>query len=119
VYFADFDIDGLIGCAETVEHTFTPLPKFPEVHRDLALLLDKSIDFADLKLSAFKTENKHLISVDLFDVYEGKNIEEGKKSYALSFVLRDDKKTMTDKQIDKIMSKLTKSFEKQFGASLR
>lgn len=119
VYFADFDIDGLIGCAETVEHTFTPLPKFPEVHRDLALLLDKSIDFADLKQAAFKAENEHLISVELFDVYEGKNIEEGKKSYALSFVLRDDKKTMTDKQIDKIMSKLTKSFEKQFGASLR
>ncbi|MGC9331616.1 MAG: phenylalanine--tRNA ligase subunit beta [Bacteroidales bacterium] len=119
VYFANIDEDVLISCAMEVEHKFTPLPKFPEVHRDLALLLDKSIDFADIKKAAFKAENKHLMSVDLFDVYEGKNIDEGKKSYALSFVLRDDKKTMTDKQIDKIMSKLTKTFEQKFGASLR
>ncbi|MEA3449150.1 MAG: phenylalanine--tRNA ligase subunit beta [Bacteroidota bacterium] len=119
VYFANVDKDALISCATAVEHKFTPLSKFPEVHRDLALLLDKSIDFADIKQAAFKTENKHLMSVDLFDVYEGKNIDEGKKSYALSFVLRDDKKTMTDKQIDKIMSKLIKTFKQKFGASLR
>ncbi len=119
VYYASFRFDALIQEAQKADHRFTLLPRFPEVHRDLALLLDKDVRFDDLRKAALNAEGKYLKSVDLFDVYEGENIEEGKKSYALSFVLQDKDKTMKDKQIDKIMDKLTKTFEKQFGASLR
>ncbi|MGM0650974.1 MAG: phenylalanine--tRNA ligase subunit beta, partial [Bacteroidota bacterium] len=119
VYFANFDVAALKSIAMDADQSFSPLPKFPAVHRDLALLLDQSVKFEDLKQAAFQTEKTYLKHVDLFDVYEGKNIESGKKSYALSFVLQDEEKTMKDKQIDKIMSKLTKTFEQKFGAALR
>ena len=89
------------------------------VKRDLSLLIDKDISFNSLKECAYKTERKLLQSVNLFDVYEGDKIEKGKKSYALSFVLLDTNKTLTDKQIDKIMNNLIRTFEKDFNAKLR
>lgn len=119
VWYADIKVDSFKTCLQRVNHSFTPLAKFPSVNRDLALLIDKSVRFEELKDAAIQTERKYLKSVDLFDVYEGKGIEEGKKSYALSFVLKDDEKTMNDKQIDKIMQKFVRTFEKQFGASIR
>ena len=95
------------------------VPKYPEVKRDLALLLDEKIDFIDLYNYAFQSERKLLKNVDLFDVYIGDKLPEGKKSYALSFILQDANKTLTDKQIDKIMTKLQEGFKKQFEAELR
>ncbi len=87
--------------------------------RDLALLLDKNIKFIDLYNAAFQSERKLLKDVDLFDVYTGDKLPDDKKSYALSFVLQDDEKTLNEKQIDKIMNKLQQTFIKQFGAELR
>ncbi len=95
------------------------LPKYPEVKRDLALVIDKAILYSDLYRIAFKTERQLLKKVSLFDVYEGKNLPEGKKQYALSFTLRDDAKTLTDKQVEIIMDKLLKAFEQDAGAQLR
>ena len=98
---------------------FTELPKYPEVRRDLALLLDKNIRFTQIRDLAAKVERKLLRNIDLFDVYEGKGVPEGKKSYAVSFILRDNEKTLNEKQIEKIMQKLIFSFEKELGAQLR
>jgi phenylalanyl-tRNA synthetase beta chain len=98
---------------------FKELPKFPEVKRDLSLLLDKEVSFSDLKQEAEKAEKKLLKSVGLFDVYEGKNLEKGKKSYALRFVLADESKTLSDKEIDKSMERIQKSLLEKFDASLR
>ncbi len=95
------------------------LPKYPEVKRDLALVIDKAVSYGDLYRIATKTERQLLKKVSLFDVYEGKNLPEGKKQYALSFTLRDDSKTLTDKQVEVIMDKLLKAFEKDAGAQLR
>jgi phenylalanyl-tRNA synthetase beta chain len=95
------------------------LPKYPEVKRDLALLVDKSVKFADLAQAAYAVEKKLLKQVTLFDVYEGKNLEAGKKSYALSFILQDTENTLKDKQIEAIMTKLQKTFEEKFAAKLR
>ena len=95
------------------------LPKYPEVKRDFALLVDKSVEFADLARAAFGTEKKLLKNVYLFDVYEGKNLEAGKKSYALSFILQDAENTLKDTQIENIMNRLKKTFEEKFGATLR
>ncbi|HBN02718.1 MAG TPA: phenylalanine--tRNA ligase subunit beta, partial [Bacteroidetes bacterium] len=89
------------------------------VKRDFALLLNQDIRFDDLKNAAFKTEKQLLQDVSLFDVYMGKNLPEGKKSYALSFTLQDKNKTLTDKQIDKLMGTLKNIFETEFGAELR
>jgi len=99
--------------------TYTELPKYPAVKRDLALLIDKKITFAEIKTIAFNCEKKLLKSVSLFDVYEGEKLGADKKSYAVSFILQDTEKTLNDKQIDKIMQKLIKSYEKQLGAELR
>ena len=85
----------------------------------MALLLDQKVTYEELYNAAFQSERNLLREVDLFDVYEGKNLPEGKKSYALSFVLRDEQKTLNDKIIDKVMQKLLQSFVKQFGAELR
>ena len=98
---------------------FTEISKYPEVRRDLALLLDDNVEFAKILELAKKTEKGLLKEVDLFDVYQGKNLPEGKKSYAVSFTLQDNTKTLTDSQIDKVMSKLTQTFETELGASLR
>ncbi|MGV8093373.1 MAG: phenylalanine--tRNA ligase subunit beta [Mangrovibacterium sp.] len=119
VYYADFLMDYIIPSQKNNKTSFTDMPRYPEVRRDLALLLNKEVRFADIRNLAVRTERKLLRSVDLFDVYEGKGIPEGKKSYAVSFILRDDEKTLNDSQIDKIMQKLILTFEKELGAQLR
>ena len=98
---------------------YKEISKYPEVRRDLALLLDEKVTFADLYKVAYATEKDLLKHVNLFDVYQGDKLPEGKKSYALSFVLQDNNKTLTDKQIDKTMQRLQDAFEKQLGATLR
>lgn len=118
-FFADLNWEAILKASKKNNVAFKELPKFPEVKRDLALLIDENVKFTDLKKSALKTEKSLLKKVDLFDIYQGKGIEEGKKSYALSFIIQDDEKTLTDKQIDKIMQKITFTLEKEFGAKLR
>jgi len=119
VYFADLNWNAILAELGDQKVRYTELAKFPEVKRDLALLLDKSVTFAEIEKIAFDTERKLLKSVNLFDVYEGKNLEEGKKSYAVSFVLQDETKTLTDGQIEPIMKKLQGNFETKLGAKLR
>ncbi len=119
VYFADFDWSFLLSKQKKISIKFTELPRFPEVKRDLALVLDRNIKFSELKEVASKTEGNLLRSVNLFDVYEGKGVPEGKKSYAISFILRDDSKTLNDKTIEKTMEKLLAAFTKEFDARLR
>jgi phenylalanyl-tRNA synthetase beta chain len=119
VYFADFFMDVLFVELKNNKVLFAELPKYPEVRRDLALLLDKTVQFNQLRDWAFRSERKLLQSVDLFDVYEGKGVPEGKKSYAISYILRDDEKTLNDKQIEKIMQKLVSTYERELGAQLR
>ena len=98
---------------------YSELPKFPEVRRDLAILLDESVSYADLRKSALRVGKKLLKNVGLFDVYRGDKIAEGKKQYALSFVLQDLEKTLTDNDVEKVMSKLLATFQNEFGATLR
>jgi phenylalanyl-tRNA synthetase beta chain len=119
VYYADFSMDVLFVELKNNKVLFAELPKYPEVRRDLALLLDKNVQFNQLRDLAFRSERKLLQSVDLFDVYEGKGVPEGKKSYALSYILRDDEKTLNDKQIEKIMQKFVATYERELGAKLR
>jgi phenylalanyl-tRNA synthetase beta chain len=118
-HYADFHWDSILNEIETTNHLMQPMSKFPKVKRDFALLLDNKITFEDLKTAAFQTEKSLLKDVNLFDVYTGNKLPEGKKSYALSFTIQDQRKTLTDKQVDKIMNKLQKRFENDFGASLR
>ena len=119
VYYADLDWSMLLKLNKQYKPVINDLPKFPEVKRDFALLVDKSVKFADLAKAALATEKKLLKAVNLFDVYEGKNLEAGKKSYALSFILQDTENTLKDKQIEAIMAKLLKVFEEKFDAKLR
>jgi phenylalanyl-tRNA synthetase beta chain len=98
---------------------YKEVSKFPEVRRDLALLLDEKISFNQIIETARKSEKNLLKDINLFDVYQGKNLEAGKKSYAVSFTLTDYQATLNDKQIDKVMSKLIKAFEEELGATLR
>ena len=119
VLFADFEWENLLKVVGNNKIKISDLPKFPTVKRDFALLVDKDVTFDEIYNLAFQTERKLLKEVDLFDVYEGENLEEGKKSYAVSFLLQDENKTLNDKQIDKIMQKLQQSFEKNIGATLR
>lgn len=119
VLFADFDWDAVLSLIPTGNKIMQPIPKFPKVKRDFALLIDDSVSFDQLKNAAFQTEKKLLKEVSLFDVYTGRKLPKGKKSYALSFTLQDERKTLTDKQIDQIMKKLQQKFEKDFGAELR
>ncbi len=118
VLYADFAWDKIQKYVST-KIKFTDIPKYPEVRRDLALLLDENVKFEQIYNIAKQTEKGLLKDVNLFDVYQGNNLPEGKKSYAISFILQDDSKTLTDTQIDKIMSKLQGNFETQLGASLR
>lgn len=118
VVFADFNW-GKIQKYISNKIKYTEIPKYPEVRRDFALLVDEQIQFEQIFNLAKQTEKSLLKQVDLFDVYQGKNLPEGKKSYAVSFILQDDTKTLTDSQIDKIMGKLQSNFETQLGASLR
>jgi phenylalanyl-tRNA synthetase beta chain len=119
VYFADFSMDAVFVELKNNKVVFAELPKYPEVRRDLALLIDKTVQFNQLRDLAFRSERKLLQSVDLFDVYEGKGVPEGKKSYAISYILRDDEKTLNDKQIEKIMQKFVSIYERELGAQLR
>jgi len=119
VYFAELNWDNLMKEIKKHSITFSEISKFPSVKRDLALLLDKNIQFDQIEKIAYKAERKLLKNVSLFDVYEGKNLPEGKKSYAVNFVLQDEEKTLNDKQIDAIMQKIQKSLESELGAQLR
>ncbi len=119
VFFAEVDFDLLVKATRKHKITVTELPKYPEVKRDLALLVDKGVSFAQLRAIAFATERKLLKSVALFDVYEGDRLPEGKKSYALSFILEDKTQTLNDKTIERTMANLQAAFEKQLGASIR
>ena len=119
VYFADFCMDVVFVELKNNKVVFAELPKYPEVRRDLALLLDKTVQFNQLRDLAFRSERKLLQSVDLFDVYEGKGVPEGKKSYAISYILRNDEMTLNDKQIEKIMQKFVSTYERELGAQLR
>ncbi len=120
VFYAEFDVPTLIAkCAQQNKVHYTPLPKYPAVKRDLALLVDTKVSFSDVCQVARKAEKKLLKSVSLFDVYQGKNLPAGKKSYAVTFILRDDEKTLADKQIEKVMSQLTAAFARELGAELR
>ncbi|MEL0645167.1 phenylalanine--tRNA ligase subunit beta [Olleya sp. Ti.3.14] len=119
VFYADFNWDTIIEVAKRNKIKFTAIPKYPEVRRDFALLLDQNVTFDSLQAIAKKTEKQLLKKVNLFDVYQGKNLPEGKKSYAVSFTFMDERQTLTDKVVDKIMNKLQNNFEKQLGAELR
>ncbi len=117
--YADFNWDAILAEISATTFHVAPIAKFPKVKRDFALLLDEGVSFSALQEAAFATEKQLLTAVNLFDVYTGKNLPQGKKSYALSFTLLDERKTLTDKQIDKIMKKLQNRFETDFGAELR
>jgi len=119
VFFAQFDFDLLVKVIKKNKITYKEVSKFPSVRRDLALLLDESVSFEQLRLIANKTERKLLKEVQIFDVYKGDKLPAGKKSYALSFILQDEEKTLTDKQIDTIIQKLIINFEKEVGATVR
>ena len=119
VLFADFNWDNVITLASKKEIRFKDIPKYPEVKRDFALLLDDVVSFKEVYEIAKQTEKKLLKNISLFDVYKGKNLPTGKKSYAVSFTLSDESKTLKDKQIDKIMKKLQLRYESELGAELR
>lgn len=119
VFFADINWTQVTKAVKNASVDFHELSRFPAVSRDLALLLDKNIEFAQIEQIARQTEKKLLRSVELFDVYEGKNLPAGKKSYAVNFILQDDQKTLNDKQIEAIMNKLITNLKKQLGAELR
>lgn len=119
VYFAHIHWETLTSFVKKGHNRFTEPPKFPSVRRDLALLVNRDISYAQLYEVARKAEKKHLKAIDLFDVYEGKNLPEGKKSYAMSFILQDDNKTLVDKQIEKIMSQIQTALENEIGVTVR
>jgi phenylalanyl-tRNA synthetase beta chain len=118
VFFADFNWAAILKLVSN-KIKYTEIPKYPEVRRDLALLIDQAVTYESIYTIARQTEKSLLKNIDLFDVYEGQNLPEGKKSYALSFSIQDSSKTLTDEQIDKIMNKLQKNFETELGAVLR
>lgn len=119
VYYADINWKELMKAIKGKKVTYTEISKFPAVKRDLALLIDKKVQFAEIEKIAYETDKKLLKSVELFDVYEGKNLEVGKKSYAVSFVLQDENATLNDKQIDKLMQKLIANLQNKLDAKLR
>ncbi len=119
VFYADMNWDRVVKALPKQDHKYEAVARFPSVRRDLALIIDQKIRFEDLKNTALSSERKLLKSVSIFDIYEGDKIPEGKKSYALSFVLQDKEKTLTDKVIDKSMRKIQQTLEKEFGAELR
>jgi len=119
VLYADFNWDNILEVGKRNSIIFKELPKYPEVRRDFALLLDETVSFESIYKLARQSERKLLKDINLFDVYQGKNLPKGKKSYAISFTLQDEHKTLTDKQIDKIMTNLQNCFEKELGAVLR
>ena len=119
VFYAELNWTALMKVIKKNEVLYTEVPKFPAVSRDLALLVDNSVEFAQIEQIARQTEKKLLKKVELFDVYEGDKLPAGKKSYAVNFILQDEEKTMGDKQIEAIMNKLIANIKKQLGAELR
>jgi phenylalanyl-tRNA synthetase beta chain len=118
VLYAELDWDWLVAQYQA-ESVYQEISKFPEVRRDLSLILDKSVTYQVIEQKAFELEKKLLKRLNVFSVYEGEQIGEGKKSYAISFFLQDDNQTLTDAQIDKTMQKLMEGFKKDFGAVIR
>lgn len=119
VFYADINWNNIMRAIKKNETLYHDISKFPSVSRDLALLIDKSVEFEQIEQIAHQTEKKLLKSVELFDVYEGKNLPEGKKSYAVNFILQDETKTLNDKQIEAIMTKLINNLKQKLGAELR
>ncbi len=119
VFYADFSFDQLLSITKKNKIVYQEVSKFPAVRRDLSMLIDKAVTFNQLKQIAQRTERKLLKEVDVFDVYEGDKLPAGKKSYALSFILQDTEKTLTDKAIDSIMQKLIYNLGKEAGAEIR
>jgi len=119
VYYANLNWSALVKLSQKATVTFAEIPKYPKVRRDLAMLLDENVHFSEIKNISNKTVKNILKEIDLFDIYKGDKIENGKKSYAVSFHFQDDKKTLTDKEVDKAMSKLIKNFTEELGAILR
>ncbi len=119
VFYADINWDNVMRAIKKNEVLYHDISKFPSVSRDLALLIDKSVEFEQIEQIAHQTEKKLLKSVELFDVYEGKNLPEGKKSYAVNFILQDETKTLNDKQIEAIMTKLINNLKQKLNAELR
>ncbi len=118
VFYADFSWNKLMKCLPAAKQ-FIPMPKYPEVKRDLALLIDKKITFKEIKDLAYKTERQLLKSVSIFDIYEGDKLGANKKSYAVSYILQDEFKTLTDSQIEKTMNKLIQVYQKELDATIR
>ena len=119
VFYAELNWTALMKVIRKQKVEFTDIPKYPAVSRDLALLIDKNVEFAQIEEIARQTEKKLLKKVELFDVYEGDKLPQGKKSYAVNFILQDAEKTMGDKQIEAIMNKLITSLKQKLGAELR
>ena len=119
VYYADLDWAGLMKAIRKNKLQFQEISKYPAVSRDLALLVDNNVEFAQIEEIARQADKKLLKRVELFDVYQGKNLPEGKKSYAVNFILQDESKTLNDKAIDAIMQKLIKNLTNKLGAELR
>lgn len=119
VFYADLNWTNIMKAIKKHTVTYSDIPKFPEVRRDLALLIDQSVTFADIKQIAYEAEKRLIKSINLFDVYEGKNLPAGKKSYAISILLQDNEKTLKDSQIDNVMQRIIKSLTDKVRASLR
>jgi phenylalanyl-tRNA synthetase beta chain len=119
VFYADFNWDVVIDLSKNSTIRYQEIPKFPEVRRDLALVVDRNVKYELLESLAFQTEKNLLKNVNLFDVYEGEKIEKGKKSYALSFILQDANATLTDSEVDKVIQKLIKTYQEKAGAVIR
>jgi len=119
VYYGHIEFDSVFNMLQKHTISFSEMPKYPSVRRDLALLINKDVKFEEIKTLAFKTERNLLKQVGLFDVYESESLGKNKKSYALSFILRDNKRTLTDKIIEKVMKKLVDVFEKEISAQIR
>ena len=119
VYYAELNWTALMKAISKHKVEYREISKFPAVSRDLALLIDKDVDFAEIEKVAYQSERKILQKVELFDVYEGRNLPDGKKSYAVNFMLQDEQKTLDDKQIDNAMNRIIANLKKQIGAELR
>ena len=119
VFYADFNFDIILNIVRKNKIVYKEVSKFPAVHRDLSMLVNKSVTFDQLKQIAQRTERKLLKDVNVFDVYQGDKLPPDKKSYALSFTLQDEEKTLTDKAIDSIMQKLIYNFGREAGAEVR
>ncbi len=118
-FYAEIELEFAQKLRSNNELKFKDIPKFNKIRRDLALLIDKNISYKDLYQSAEKNKSSFIKNINLFDVYEGKNLPEGKKSYAMSFELLNEEKTLEEKEISEVMDSLIKSFQKEFNAELR